>query len=216
MKIINSEKGVTLVEIVVVAFIIGLFSVIMISDFPRIQRQAALSRATYKLAQDLRKVEDMGLSGLQVTFNGGSQIIPAKGYGIYFDIACSPTKYIIYADVPDTHSFYNDKFDAMDDNNNCSYTKYQQCAGLGSSPKEDCIIDIIDISLENKSLSIGSFGNLPSGATKASIDFRPPIPSTIIANLVLTQNPIDISLKNTDSLVRIVSVSQSGLISVTK
>jgi hypothetical protein len=78
----------------VVVFIVALFSAILISDFPKIKRQFALSRATYKLTQDLRRVQDMGFSA-QYTAN-------ATGYGVYIDISgIENKKYIIYADIDD-------------------------------------------------------------------------------------------------------------------
>jgi len=79
-----SEKGITLVEILVVIFIIAALLTILVSDFPKIQRQFALSRATYKFAQDLRKAQDMALSGEEIKKPDGT-IISVKGYGIYID-----------------------------------------------------------------------------------------------------------------------------------
>ncbi len=91
------EKGITLIEIIVVIAIITLFSMILIADYPKIKRQFALSRAVYKFAQDLRKTQDLGLSGVQIK-NSAGEIIVAKGYGVYINLS-SPTEYKIYADT---------------------------------------------------------------------------------------------------------------------
>ena len=98
----NSAKGITLIEILVVMFIIAIFSSILVADFPKMKRQFALTRAVYKMSQDLRRAQDMGLSGLQV---GG---INAKGYGVYINLngtSLGNKKYIIYADVDDDQQY---------------------------------------------------------------------------------------------------------------
>ena len=82
------EKGVTLVEIILVIFMITMFSGILVYNFPRVLKQFALSGASYKLAQDLRKVEDLGLSGVE-TIEG------AKGYGLYINIINNNAEYIL-------------------------------------------------------------------------------------------------------------------------
>ena len=98
--VFKNEKGVTLIEIIVVIFIIAIFSLIIIADFPGIEKQYALSNATYKLAQDFRRVQDLGLSGIQLLDADGNQI-NVQGYGIYINPAVSDSVYLIYADVGD-------------------------------------------------------------------------------------------------------------------
>ncbi|MCX6722403.1 MAG: prepilin-type N-terminal cleavage/methylation domain-containing protein [Candidatus Staskawiczbacteria bacterium] len=78
----KADRGTTLVELIVVVFIIALFSLITVSNFPQIQKQYALSAAAYSLAQDIRAAEDMGLSGAQ-TLSSDGQIISVKGYGFF-------------------------------------------------------------------------------------------------------------------------------------
>jgi type II secretory pathway pseudopilin PulG len=97
VKNINSA-GITLVEIIVVIFIIALFSAIVIADFPTIQKHFALSRASYQLAQDLRKIQDLGLSGVQTKDMIGNTI-SVQGYGIYINTSQSREQYVMYADV---------------------------------------------------------------------------------------------------------------------
>ena len=51
-KIKNFQKGITLIELIVVIFLVVLFSSITIYSLQRIQANLALSRSAYKLAQD--------------------------------------------------------------------------------------------------------------------------------------------------------------------
>ena len=72
----SKERGITLIEVIVVMVIVTMFSMILIADFPKILRQFAISRASYKLSQDIRRTEDLGLSGVQI----GDGLMQAKGY----------------------------------------------------------------------------------------------------------------------------------------
>jgi len=111
IKIKDFEKGISLVEIVVAIFIIALFSVIVVANFPKIKKQFALSRAVYRVAQDIRKAEDLGLSGIQ-TIEG----VEAKGYGFFIDQLVDNKKYLIYADTNDpADSKYTNYLDFPDD-----------------------------------------------------------------------------------------------------
>lgn len=194
MKLIKNlkfnNKGITLVEVIVVVFIVVLFSSILISDFPKVRRQFALSRATYKLTQDLRKVQDMSLSGQFKTADG--TIINATGYGIFIDITNGENKkYIIYADIDDGNG------------GDQQYTSAQ-----------DTILETTDLSVNEKSVIIKSIGNTLS--QQVNINFRPPNPSIDISNLLPNTNSVEISLGlETDSAItRRVSVNKAGLIEI--
>ncbi len=207
-QISNSQKGITLIELIVVMFLIVVFSMIVISDFPKIMRQHALSRATYKLAQDLRKTEDMGLSGVTI-YDNNKDIILAKGYGVYFNMA-QQKQYIIYADVPG------------EPDENGVRTSDQKYTGTGiicSDVKqdeldneiltEDCVLEVIDISKENSSLFIENIG----GYASVSINFVPPNPDVTIITDETSSPEISISLSNGLS-IREVLVNKAGLINV--
>ena len=92
---ISNSRGITLIEIIVVIFIIVALLAILVADFPKIQRQFALSRATYKFAQDLRRAQDMALSGAEIK----GVALSAQGYGIYINLGSSAKKYMLYADI---------------------------------------------------------------------------------------------------------------------
>lgn len=188
------EKGATLVEIILVIFMITMFSGILVYNFPRVLKQFALSRVSYKLAQDLRRVEDLGLSGAE-TIQG------AKGYGIYVDTT-NNTEYILYADRNGTP----EKFDATT----------QFCTDNPLDPLKDCILDKINIANENPSLYISGFENITMPSFFTSINFKPPNPDISIDNLAQGSSKMAIILRvqGENDLERKVWVNTSGLIEV--
>jgi len=197
----NSEKGITLVEIIITILIIALFTMITIANFPAIQKQYALSSATYKLAQDLRKTQDLGLSGVTL-YDSAKKSIAVKGYGLYVN----PTKseYIIYADVATTSNTSGSQ--------NFDNTNFIKCDEYDvSSDTGDCIIDTINIIQQNQNLTINGITNISS--PDVSINFTPPGPVTTISNLNSGSNSVDIILSNGVSS-RKISVNTSGLINV--
>ncbi len=103
-KIYNFSRGITLVEVIVVVFIIATFSSILLSDFPKTKEKFALSRAVYKLAQELRRAQDMALSGVQTLKDDE----PAKGYGIYINLSTLGNKeYVLYGDFSGNNQAYD-------------------------------------------------------------------------------------------------------------
>ena len=183
------EKGTTLIEIIAVITIITLFSMILIADFPKIIRQYAVSRSSYKLSQDIRRVEDLGLSGVQIE----GQNSPVGGYGLYIDLDDNEEQYIIYAD-------------------NCSDTPdFEYIFGC------DSIIETIGISEQQAGIYIKRInGNISGSVDSASINFTPPNPKVTITASDIQNNSIDIVIGSSfdDSLERTVFVNNSGLIEV--
>src|SRR3989344_4474048 len=183
------EKGTTLIEIIAVITIITLFSMILIADFPKIIRQYAVSRSSYKLTQDIRRVEDLGLSGVQIE----GQNSPVGGYGLYIDLDDNEEQYIIYAD-------------------NCSDTPdFEYIFGC------DSIIETIGISEQQAGIYIKRInGNISGLVNSASINFTPPNPKVTITASDIQNNSIDIVIGSSfdDSLERTVFVNNSGLIEV--
>lgn len=210
------SKGITLIEIIVVIFIIVLFTMILIVDFPKIQKQFALSRVTYKMAQDFRKAQDLGLSGVPL-YDKDKEQIAVKGYGIYIDTASPITKYIIYADIPDENGEWDQKYNGGP---NTFCNEFSQISdGL---LKKDCILDEINI---NNSKEGGSPVLTISGITSdngqsisggVSINFMPPSPVTKITDNIKTDfATITIDLYNT-ILTRKVLVNKAGLINISQ
>jgi len=92
-------NGFTLVEVLVSMFIIVLMSGIIFANYRQSGQQFALQRSASKLAQDIRRVQQMAMGAKEF---GGS--IPPGGYGIYFDIS-APTQYILFADTNSDYQY---------------------------------------------------------------------------------------------------------------
>lgn len=188
-KISNLEKGITLVEVIVTIFIITIFSGIIISDFPKVKRQFALSSAAHKLAQDLRRVQDMGLSGVQPLGPGGEPLL-IKGFGLYINvnpIDGNNKQYIIYGDKDG-----NQQYDPLVDYN----------------------LDLINMNAESKGVIIKGLYNILED--RVSINFSPPNPKTTISNLEPGLNRIKIilALEYDNAVTREIFVNTSGLIEI--
>lgn len=188
-SISNLNKGITLVEILVVIFIVVLLSSILVADFPKIQRQFALSRATYRFAQDLRRAQDMALSGAEVKKQDGT-ILGAKGYGIYINLSDSAKIYILYADI----------------NGDKKYT----------SEIEDYIIQTINLNDNAKGVAIESINNT-NNSQEISINFNPPNPTISIfpglaENAVRAGISFGLESDLNSSNIRNVFIYKSGLI----
>lgn len=199
-KILNKKQGITLVEIAVSVFIIAIFSLMVISNFPRIQKQLALSQATHKIAQDIRRAEDLGFSGAQV-----SEDFDAKGYGVF--VSCIPNaadpypiNWFIYAD---TNEPADKRYTDMED----YVVETVSIFNSGVFIKKSYDID-------NPSININYL----------SINFNPPNPDvTIMAsyeinpeNFIVIEKGVKIvmSLIQDPSMEKIVFINSSGLIEI--
>jgi type II secretory pathway pseudopilin PulG len=211
----NYSKGITLVEIVVVISIITLFALILVSDFPKIQKNFALSRATYKLAQDIRRAEDLALSGTQPQDGSSpSRKIAVGGYGVYIDLGQSQEEYVTYADVPNSAGDINQKYDSSG-----YYTLCSEVTQTDVSPwTSDCIMEESFVNQDNPDVYIKEIENIfdPLGGS-TSINFSPPAPTININYFIDNANSgigIVLGLHSDNSTTRTIFVNTSGLISV--
>src|SRR4030042_4251546 len=76
---LRKGAGFTMVEMLVVIFIIGIISSILIVNWRRNENQYQLQRAAYGLAQSIRKAQEMALNGSKHT-----GVMPNKAYGVHF------------------------------------------------------------------------------------------------------------------------------------
>ena len=83
------QKGLTLTEMLIVVSIAGIFSSMVFANYGTGKDSMALERAGQKLAQDLRRVQEMAMAG---SFGSGVNAV-----GIYFD-EDNPNVYIIFED----------------------------------------------------------------------------------------------------------------------
>jgi len=193
-KILNyfefKEKGTTLVEIAVVIFIITMFSLILINDFPKTLRQFAVSRSAYKLSQDIRRIEDLGLSGVKIA----GQADPKGGYGLYINKT--------EVDGDKQYKIYADNFSPM--------PNYEYNTG-------DYVVEVITISEQQAGVFIKEInGSVGGSYDYISINFTPPNPKITITPSAPEEKSIDIVISSTFdlSLEKTVSINTSGLIEV--
>jgi prepilin-type N-terminal cleavage/methylation domain-containing protein len=209
--ILNRESGVTLIEIIVVVAIITIFSSVLISDFPSIERNFYLSRAASTLAEDLRRAENLSLSGSFLP--NGHKI---SGYGVYItndDNNFSSTGanshiYILYADSCQPPNPINT---CPSPNFYCQFTPRNTTGCLNG----DDIVSTVDLSNIGKDVYVEGFVNVV-GNNSTSIDFTPPNPQTTIANLTPGQHQIGIILGLTSdhSKTKEIDVNSAGFINV--
>jgi len=95
------KNGFTIIELLVVISIIAILSGIVLIDYRSSQQTLVLQRATNKLAQDIRRVQEMAMSARE------SNGVPPR-YGIEFVIT-DPDHYILFADLND-----NGKYESAD------------------------------------------------------------------------------------------------------
>jgi len=80
------KNGFTLLEITVVVAVIALLSTIFLANYHGGDKQYALLRASHKLSQDLRTVEEMALSSRKTPIEKFGGTFPKGGYGIYVKV----------------------------------------------------------------------------------------------------------------------------------
>jgi len=96
------KNGFSLVEILVVFFIIAILTAILITNFPRGKEQLALKITAHKLIQDLRKAQEMSMSASSEKICDGPK--KANAFGIYFDES-SPNSYLLFANCDELYSY---------------------------------------------------------------------------------------------------------------
>ena len=107
---VTMNKGFTIIELLVVISVIIILTAIVLISYRSGQQQFALQRSANKLAQDIRRTQEMAMSARECTHPtacpaGG---VPLGGYGIYMEKEASQIRnYKIYADGDN-----NEKYDS--------------------------------------------------------------------------------------------------------
>jgi prepilin-type N-terminal cleavage/methylation domain-containing protein len=104
----NPQTGFTLVELLVVLFIILLLSTLLLVNYRGGQKKYALSQASQQLISDLRKAQNMAMSGAEIY---GQYC----GYGLEIDQSNRPTSYRFYADKSTDCQTSNNQYDSGDE-----------------------------------------------------------------------------------------------------
>lgn len=103
------KTGFTLVELLVSIFIIVLLAGIIFASYRTGGQQFALQRSANKLAQDIRRVQQMAMSAKETNLGGqvpaGQEFVPKGGYGISFDTISSNSSYMIFADCNENRQY---------------------------------------------------------------------------------------------------------------
>ncbi len=99
---LGQQAGFTLIELLVVISIMGLLSTLVLASHHNSQKKYALSQATQQLISDLRKAQNMAMSGVDIEGQ-------YYGYGVYVRRQDSDISYIFYGDktLPDGNNKYN-------------------------------------------------------------------------------------------------------------
>jgi len=198
---LKSGAGFTLIELTVVAAIIGLLAAVILANYREGERQSALLRSTHQLAQDLRRCEEMAISSQKTPpgWDTEGEVFPRGGYGIYFKIdAEAPKGYriILFADC-DGEGDYDDLPTAR----TCAEAEL----GLGNSRDE---------TIEALTLEEGVVIKTLSPSSPLSITFKPPDPEiSILGGDMAT---ITLSLKDAPTITRTITVNKVGLIDTKK
>lgn len=203
----KKESGLTLTEILVTTAIIVILSGLVIANSGAGQNQLALSRSANKLAQDIRRVQEMAMSAEECDECGGVGVIPPR-YGIYLD----------------QNPFYNHQYILFADYPGGSDGKFYWPHDLTKDTEIETIsfeknIVISDVSKGNGTCLPGN----PSGPKRGHISFAPPDPTTGIwigewpaggTNAVQCQEIILTLRAGTSGPTKVIRVNQAGLISV--
>jgi len=88
-------EGFTLIELLVVGGIILLLSVIIFPNYREGEKQFALQRSAHKLAQDLRRAQEMAMSARESQKRTPPEV-PPGGYGIH--LTKNGEDYTLYSD----------------------------------------------------------------------------------------------------------------------
>jgi len=103
MEQLRKELSFTLIELLVSIFIIILLAGIIFANYRASGEQFALQRSANKLAQDIRRAQQMAMSASECQECGGS--VP-PGYGVILDENWDTKKYRLYADTNGDNGFF--------------------------------------------------------------------------------------------------------------
>ena len=180
---LGQQAGFTLIELLIIVFIISLLSSIILANYRGGQKTYALSQTTQKLVSDLRRAQNMAMSGVDI---GEIEGEPGKyycGYGIETNYNARPTSY----------RFFLDKSPNCQNSNN--------------------IYDSSDVIVETVNLPNKIRIKLTTPSPPLDRFFKPPDPTTYIKNNsgVGILGIITLEIEDT-SLTKIITVTTAGLI----
>ncbi len=184
------KSGFTLIELLLVITIISILTAVTVVDYQSAEKNFSLERSANKLAQEMRRVEQMAMSAEQIG-SPGAKFYPEGGYGIRFE-------------EPDAGSPLGQAFIFADCDNNHQFTSGNDiCDGSFSEKIKD-----IELEKDIKIKSLSPISNL-------DITFKSPGPTIIFfsekAESLITEAVITISLLENGN-TKTVKINKAGLI----
>ena len=145
------KKGFTLAEVLIVIAISLLLTLVVVVNYREGQKKVILQRAAHKLAQDIRAVQEMAVSGIKCPDKECEGLEP-NGYGIELRTAGDNSLYKLYVDTAEPYEFY--------------------------SEEDDVTIEVIQLEKDVvvESISIWDIGEVPTYPNKVCLNFKPPDP----------------------------------------
>lgn len=178
------QKGFTLIELLVVTGIIILLSALIFPNYRAGGQQLALQRSAHKLAQDIRRAQEMSMSAKECPIDkcGGPPAIIPPRYGIEF--RRDRDHYILFADINDNGTYQ-------------------------PPPGPDREIERIYFERRVRIQRLFT----PASQTTVWVAFKPPDPLTTIRDLG-ERSILRIQLINVNNQTKIISLNRAGLIYV--
>lgn len=190
LYLFSMNKAFTIIELLVVALIMAIFTSILFVDYGDNGKIFALDRAAQKMTQDIRKAQEMAMSGLP----GDAT---TRGYGVYFDAAGANNLYKIYRN--------NDPVVLGSD------MPYGGSDTIKETINLETGIKICNGNVKDKDISSG----VESTPTNISISFLPPDPINYIGtNYTGHEASITLCIIGSESTTRTVKVNNAGKIEV--
>ena len=127
----KNNKGFTLIELLVIVMITILMTVVVFSNYGKNNEIFALERSAQKLYQDIRRTQEMAMSGFE-----GS--VATTGYGIYFNTSNS-SSYIIYEEK-NSNMWYESGIDTVKETINLE--KEIRICGLNDNTSTPSVLSV--------------------------------------------------------------------------
>ena len=108
------KRGFTIIELIVVIGIIALLTALILPNYRRGQESFALQRSATKLAQDLRRAQEMAMSAKK--FQACTDSEYKYGYGIYLK-EIEPDHYLLFADCNGNGDYDSGRDEIVEDIN---------------------------------------------------------------------------------------------------